>query len=156
MSSQGGSGTRPLDREQMLKNVRIAALGDLHYTKSSQGTWQPLFSQISDAADVFVLCGDLTDYGLADEARGLVKELTAAIRIPIVAVLGNHDYEAGQEAEIRHILTETGRHDPRWGHGGSPGHRICGCKGLCGRIRTRNARPMGRAGNEGLRAGSRQ
>jgi len=46
------------------KRLRVAALGDLHVSKSSQGTFQPLFSQISGAADVLCLCGDFTDYGL--------------------------------------------------------------------------------------------
>ena len=56
--------TAPKDR------VRIAALGDLHYSKSSpQGTLQALLAQITDAADILVVAGDLTDYGLPDEAR---------------------------------------------------------------------------------------
>jgi len=89
--------------------VRIAAVGDLHYSKSSQGTWLPLFSQIAQAADVLVLCGDLTDYGLAEEAHGLVREL-ASIKLPVVAVLGNHDYEGGHEAEIRDALIQAHVH----------------------------------------------
>jgi Icc-related predicted phosphoesterase len=90
------------------KSVRIAAVGDLHYAKATQGTWQPYFSQVSEAADIFVLCGDLTDYGLAEEARNLAKELTSSVKVPIVGVLGNHDFEAGQEAEIAKILTDAG------------------------------------------------
>ena len=77
-------------------HLRIAALGDLHVSKNSQGIFQPLFAQISDAADVLLLCGDFTDYGLPDEARVLVRELTAALKIPVVAVLGNNDYEGGK------------------------------------------------------------
>lgn len=88
--------------------VRIAATGDLHFGKSSAGTLQPLLSQIATCADVMVLTGDLTDYGHPDEARGLAKELGALVRIPIVAVLGNHDFEAGAEVEIRQILTDAG------------------------------------------------
>ena len=89
-------------------DVRIAATGDLHFGKSSAGTLQPLLSQIATSADVMVLTGDLTDYGHPDEARGLAKELGALVRIPIVAVLGNHDFEAGAEVEIRQILTDAG------------------------------------------------
>jgi Icc-related predicted phosphoesterase len=88
--------------------LRIAAMGDIHVSKSSQGVFQPLFSQISNAADVFVLCGDFTDYGLPDEARILARELTSAMKIPVVAVLGNHDYEGGQPDEIRRILVDAG------------------------------------------------
>ena len=87
--------------------VRVAALGDLHCTKSSQGAFQSLFSRISEAAELLLIAGDLTDYGLPDEARVLTKELTA-LRIPVVAVLGNHDYESGKETEIRQILVDAG------------------------------------------------
>jgi Icc-related predicted phosphoesterase len=88
--------------------VRIAALGDLHYGRTATpGLLQPLFAQISESADILVLCGDLTDYGLADEARALMREM-AAIKIPTVAVLGNHDYESSQQDEIRQILIDAG------------------------------------------------
>ena len=49
--------------------IRNAALSDIHYSKSSQGSLQSLFNQIAESADVLLLCGDLTDYGLAEEAR---------------------------------------------------------------------------------------
>ena len=88
--------------------VRLAAVADIHYSRTSQGTLQPLFSQISGSADVLALCGDLTDYGLAEEARALVKELAATVKIPILAVLGNHDYESGQEDDLKQIFTDAG------------------------------------------------
>lgn len=88
--------------------LRIAAIGDLHVSKTAQGTLQTLFSQISASADVLVLCGDFTDYGLPDEARVLARELTTAMKIPVVAVLGNHDHEGGKEDEIRQILADAG------------------------------------------------
>jgi Icc-related predicted phosphoesterase len=89
--------------------IRIAAIGDLHHGRTAlAGSLQPLFTQISESADILIICGDLTDYGLADEARMLVKEITSCIKIPSVAVLGNHDYEAGQQDEIRRILTDAG------------------------------------------------
>jgi Icc-related predicted phosphoesterase len=88
--------------------LRIAAIGDIHVTKTSTGAFQPLFAQISDTADVLLLCGDFTDYGLPDEARILARELTTGMKLPVIAVLGNHDYEGGQAPEIRRILTEAG------------------------------------------------
>ena len=88
--------------------MRVAAVGDLHCTKTSQGAYQPLLAAASAGADVLLLCGDLTDYGLPDEARVLVRELSAALRIPAVAVLGNHDYESGQQEEVVAILREGG------------------------------------------------
>jgi Icc-related predicted phosphoesterase len=82
--------------------VRVAAIGDLHYSRSATaGSLQPLFSQITQSADVLVLCGDLTDYGLPEEARALAKEITTALKIPIVAVLG-------QQEEIKKIFVEAG------------------------------------------------
>ncbi len=88
--------------------VRIAAIGDMHASKSAHGTFQPLFSQISSSADVLVICGDFTDYGLPEEARVLARELTASVKIPVIAVLGNHDFEAGKEGEITQIMRDAG------------------------------------------------
>jgi len=89
-------------------HLRIAAMGDLHVSKNSQGGFQPLFTQVNQSADVLLLCGDFTDYGLPDEARVLVRELTAAMKIPVIAVLGNHDYEGGKPDEVRQILVDGG------------------------------------------------
>ena len=89
------------------QTMRLAAVGDLHVRKTSQGQLQALLAPVNDHADVLLLCGDLTDYGLKEEAHILVKELKAAVRIPIVAVLGNHDYESGQQEEVCRILTEA-------------------------------------------------
>ena len=88
--------------------VRIAAMSDLHCGKESVWTLHATFAQAAQEADVLVLCGDLTDYGLADEARLLVKELQTANRLPIVAVLGNHDFESEQEDDICQILSDGG------------------------------------------------
>ena len=90
------------------RTMRIAATGDLHFGKASAGTLQPLLSQIATEADVLVLAGDLTDYGTPEEGRTLVKELATSVRIPIVAVLGNHDFEAGAEREIHQMLADHG------------------------------------------------
>ena len=88
--------------------MRIAATADLHFGKSSAGSLQPLLSQIATDIDVLVIAGDITDYGTADEARAFAKELTSSVRIPVVAVLGNHDFEAGAEREIHQILVDHG------------------------------------------------
>ncbi len=88
--------------------MRLAAVGDLHVKKTSQGTLQPLLSPVNTRADALLLCGDLTDYGLPEEANVLAQELRAAVSIPIVAVLGNHDYESGQHVEVCRILTAAG------------------------------------------------
>lgn len=94
-------------RDNSTSIARIAAVGDLHCTAKSSGAIGTLFTGLEDVADVLALCGDLTDYGRTEEARILVREL-AGIRLPIVAVLGNHDFESGVEDEIAAILREAG------------------------------------------------
>jgi Icc-related predicted phosphoesterase len=88
--------------------VRVAALGDLHCPKTPLDILQPLLAQASEQADVLLLCGDLTDYGRPDEAHLLAKLCAAQIKIPILAVLGNHDYETGQAEAVQQILSEAG------------------------------------------------
>jgi Icc-related predicted phosphoesterase len=89
------------------KPVRIAALGDLHCTRTSAGKLQALFAQISESADMLLLAGDLTDTGQPEEARILARELSS-LRVPGVAVLGNHDFESGHQEEVSHILSDSG------------------------------------------------
>lgn len=87
--------------------VRIAAVGDIHCTKTSQGALQPLFEQIAEQADILLLCGDLTDYGLPEEAHVLVEEL-ANTKMPTIAVFGNHDYQSAKQDEVQQILSDAG------------------------------------------------
>jgi Icc-related predicted phosphoesterase len=87
--------------------LRVAAISDIHYGKSSAGSMAPLFAQIAETADVMLLCGDVTDYGLAEEARVLAADLQA-IKIPIVGVLGNHDLESGEEVQVTEVLANAG------------------------------------------------
>src|SRR6185295_13103424 len=98
----------PLEKTTARQSLRIAAIGDIHVSKTSQGQFQQLFAQIGSNADVLVLCGDFTDYGLPDEARILARELSSTVKIPVIAVLGNHDYESGKQHEIRQILIDGG------------------------------------------------
>jgi Icc-related predicted phosphoesterase len=88
-------------------SVRIAAVGDLHCQKTSVGQISPMLSAVNDLADVLLLGGDLVDHGLEEEARVLAKEL-AVVRIPMIGVLGNHDYQGGVETEVARILGEAG------------------------------------------------
>jgi Icc-related predicted phosphoesterase len=90
--------------------IRIAAMSDVHYSRTSHGLLQSVFSQVTERADVLVIAGDLTDYGLADEARVLARDLTTIVKIPVVAVLGNHDYESGEESLVQDILVDAGVH----------------------------------------------
>lgn len=87
--------------------LRLAAIGDLHVGESHRHPYRDLFSRISQEADVLALCGDLTNFGKTPEAEILAEDLLAC-SIPVVAVLGNHDYECGQPAEVIRILHEAG------------------------------------------------
>jgi len=91
----------------MAEITRIAAVGDLHCTKDMAGAFKDVFARLEGKADVLLLCGDLTDYGLPEEATVLAKEL-AAVKVPMLGVLGNHDYESGQQVEVARILGEAG------------------------------------------------
>jgi Icc-related predicted phosphoesterase len=89
--------------------IHIAAMGDLHCRGNFAGKFRSLFEQISHNADILLLCGDLVDYGLPEEAYVLAKELSEVVkRIPVLAVLGNHEFESGKIEEVRKIFTDTG------------------------------------------------
>src|SRR6185369_17068546 len=84
------------------KKIRLAAVGDLHCTKASHGKLQALFQQVAQSADILLLCGDMVDYGQVDEAGVLAREL-APVKIPMLAVLGNHEFESGQQQQLQAI-----------------------------------------------------
>lgn len=88
-------------------SLRLAAVGDLHCAKASQGKLAPLFAHVAARADVLLLLGDLTEYGLPEEAEVLTRELGGA-RLPTIAVLGNHDFESGKQDEVKQILVDAG------------------------------------------------
>ncbi|WP_242917642.1 metallophosphoesterase family protein [Pontibacter liquoris] len=85
--------------------TRIAAVGDIHVRETDEGKWEQYFKAVSEKADVLLLCGDLTDTGRVAEAEVLAKELRACT-IPVVAVLGNHDYERDNGKAIRKLLVK--------------------------------------------------
>src|ERR1041385_7839750 len=84
-------------------SLRVAAVGDLHVHQNSDESLKALFEKISRTADVLALCGDLTHLGLPEEADKLVNDLRAC-RIPVVAVLGNHDYQSGRQEDLKKVL----------------------------------------------------
>jgi Icc-related predicted phosphoesterase len=87
--------------------ITVAAIGDLHVTEHGEPSFREVFAEMSRDADVAALCGDLTNFGKVKEAEILAAEL-AALTIPTVAVLGNHDVEAGCEEEVCRILSQAG------------------------------------------------
>jgi Icc-related predicted phosphoesterase len=89
--------------------TRIAAIGDIHVREGDKGKWIEFFKEVSHKADVLVIAGDLTDTGDEMEAQVLADEIKSC-SIPVVAVLGNHDYEKGRHKLIRQILLKEGIH----------------------------------------------
>jgi Icc-related predicted phosphoesterase len=95
--------------EEKETKTRIAAVGDIHVRETDKGKWVDFFKEVSHNADVLAICGDLTDTGDEVEAQILADELKACT-IPVVAVLGNHDFEKGRHKLIRQILQKQGVH----------------------------------------------
>ena len=87
--------------------MRIAATADLHYFSPRYGAVQEQLAQVRDQADLLVIAGDLTNYGKPAEMEPLLNSLVR-LRLPIVAVLGNHDYESGSEADLMRMMTNEG------------------------------------------------
>ena len=87
--------------------IRVAAVGDVHFGEDSEGTLAPHLEGLEDHADALLLAGDVTRIGFAHEAEVLARELEP-VRVPVIAVLGNHDYHQGQENDIARILEAAG------------------------------------------------
>src|SRR5262245_57630915 len=113
------------------ESVRIAAVADLHCAKTSHGSFAPLLKEAARQADVLLLCGDLTDHGLPEEARVLAGEL-AGVNVPLLGVFGNHDYHSGQEAEVESILEGAGLRILDGDDCEIAGVGFAGVKGFCG------------------------
>src|ERR1700731_4571307 len=109
--------------------MRIAATADLHYSPQSYASLKDQFERVRDEADVMVLAGDLTNYGRPNEMEPLLNVLLA-LRIPMVAVLGNHDYESSREEELCQMMMAAGirRLDGRVSE--REGGGLCGTKVL--------------------------
>lgn len=122
--------------------VRIAAVADLHRDRADAISFRDVFSAAEQSADILVVCGDLTDYGLPEEAKKLAAEIVH-VKIPIVAVLGNHDYESGQQAEIVKILSDVGMRILDGQACEIDGIGFAGVKGFAGGFGVRTLEPWG-------------
>src|SRR5947208_3627878 len=87
--------------------LKIAAVGDLHVKEDATVSYRDMLGEISRKADVLVIAGDLTDLGKPREAELLAEDLRACA-IPVVAVLGNHDYECDAVETVSQILRQAG------------------------------------------------
>jgi Icc-related predicted phosphoesterase len=87
--------------------MRIAAVADLHFTPAAYERIKTTLERVREEADLLVLAGDLTNYGKTTEMEPLLNVLVR-LRLPIVAVLGNHDYESGQQDELMKMMSAEG------------------------------------------------
>jgi len=89
------------------KPMRVAAIGDLHVQETDDAPYREVFAEIANHADVLLLCGDLTNFGKTREAEILAEDIKSCT-IPVLGVLGNHDYECGCPEKVTEILTGAG------------------------------------------------
>jgi Icc-related predicted phosphoesterase len=87
--------------------MRIAATADLHFTPQRWGPLREEMDKVRDEADVLIVAGDLTNYGRPDEMEPLLNVLVR-LRVPVIAVLGNHDYESEKQDELSKMMVEAG------------------------------------------------
>ncbi|MBV9208319.1 MAG: metallophosphoesterase [Actinobacteria bacterium] len=87
--------------------ICVAAVGDVHLGPDVRGTIRPHLADIADHADALLLAGDLTQHGTRDEAEVVAAEF-AGLGVPVVAVLGNHDYQCDSQDEITGLLRASG------------------------------------------------
>ncbi len=87
--------------------MRVAATADLHFTPARFTALKDQLNQVRNEADVLVLAGDLTNFGRPSEMEPLLNAIVR-LRIPTIAVLGNHDYESGQQDELMRMMTNEG------------------------------------------------
>ncbi|NUT32628.1 MAG: metallophosphoesterase [Hamadaea sp.] len=87
--------------------IRVGAVGDVHIDADVVGRFRPALDDIADHADVLLLAGDLTRHGTPEEAECVAREF-GGLDVPVVAVLGNHDYHSDRATEVTGILQAAG------------------------------------------------
>jgi Icc-related predicted phosphoesterase len=126
--------------------VRVGAVADVHYGRDAEKRLRPVFEEVARKVDLLLLGGDLTDFGLPEEAQVLARDLTEVVRIPIVAVLGNHDFEAGKEQEVTAVLRDAGIRVLDGDAVEVKGIGVVGVKGFGGGFGRGTLEPWGEAG----------
>jgi uncharacterized protein len=87
--------------------IRIAAAADIHCSEETRRQVASAFAKVDGETDLILLAGDLTTYGLPEQAQ-VLADIAGDVSAPIVAILGNHDYHSDREAEITELLTAAG------------------------------------------------
>lgn len=90
-----------------MTDLRIAAVGDIHLGEDVRGQYRKNLDGIEERADILMVAGDLTRHGTLEEGRVVADELRG-LPIPVVAVLGNHDYHSDLQHEIAEELRRAG------------------------------------------------
>ena len=117
--------------EARAREFRVAAVGDIHYSEDTRGQLSELVARANREADVLALLGDLTTHGKPHQVELLLDEMRS-LDIPVVAVLGNHDYESGHAEEITRLLCDEGVHVLDGSHVVIEGVGFAGTKGFAG------------------------
>jgi Icc-related predicted phosphoesterase len=91
----------------MAKSIRVAAAGDIHAGSGERDRVREAFERVGDQADVVLLAGDLTQHGQVDEAA-VVADACRELDLPVVAVLGNHDWQSDRPGDLQRVLAEAG------------------------------------------------
>jgi uncharacterized protein len=122
--------------------VKVVSIGDIHCRLDTTHLIEQLIGELDNQFDALLLAGDLTDNGLTDEAELLIRQLEQ-VSVPIVAILGNHDHQGGQEAEITALMRSAGiiMLDGTICEIGPLG--IAGTKGFCGGFGDLMVQPFG-------------
>ena len=122
--------------------MRLAAIADLHVREGGAGQLRRLLGPVEDVADALALAGDLTDTGLPLEMEALLEDLTV-LRLPVVAVLGNHDHESDHAADLARMLHAAGVHLLEGTVCEIEGVGFVGTKGFCGGFERHSVQPFG-------------
>jgi Icc-related predicted phosphoesterase len=83
--------------------LRVAATGDVHCTARDRARIAAAFETVAAEADLIVIAGDITTTGTAEEAK-VLADACRPLEVPVIAVLGNHDWHGGQQQEIAAAL----------------------------------------------------
>ena len=125
--------------------MRLAAVADIHLVPDNHEHDVHRFSPVNDLADVLVIAGDFTNHGMPEEMRGVLAVLEH-IRLPIIAVLGNHDHESGHQEELAGMLRVAGIHLLDGNCFEIEGIGFAGTKGFCGGFAPYELMPFGEQG----------
>ncbi len=129
--------------------MRLAAVADIHLNEEAYEKHVREFSAVNDLADALVIAGDLTNHGTPEEMRGCLRVLES-IRIPIIAVLGNHDFECGHQDVLAGMARVAGIHLLDGNCFEVDGVGFAGTKGFCGGFSPYELMPFGEGGIKGF------